>query len=169
MTQDERFRYYVRHMLSPESVLRSAAGAGLNQALHTPTEWGQGAEGYGRRFGSSYGQHIIRSTITYGLSAVLHEDNRYFRSGLTGFGPRLKYAVESSFLARHEDGSRHFSISRMTGYVATAGISREWQPPSTNGPTNALSAFSIAVGVETGFNVAREFMPKVFHTRPPVQ
>jgi hypothetical protein len=167
-TQQERLRSYFQHMFNPEAVLRSAAGAGINQAMNTPSEWHQGAEGYGRRFASSYAEHLIQSTAMYGASAALHEDNRYFRSGRSGFGPRLKYAIASSFLARHDDGSRHFSISRISSYAASAAISRLWQPPSTNGPVNAADAFAIAIGVETGFNVAREFLPRILHSRPPV-
>jgi hypothetical protein len=169
MTQRERLHYYVRHMFSIESVVRSAAGAGILQGVDTPTEWGQGADGYGRRFANSYGQHIIRSTLMYGSSAILHEDNRYFRSGKTGFWPRLKYAVASSFLARHEDGSRGVSYSRIGSTVATSIISRSWQPSSTSGPQNAVSSMGTAFGVEVGFNVAREFFPRIFHTRDPVR
>src|SRR5262249_8284373 len=169
MTQREKLHYYVRHMFSVESVVRSAAGAAMLQGVDTPTEWGQGADGYGRRFANSYGQHIMRSTLMYGSSALLNEDNRYFRSGKAGFWPRLKYAIASSFLARHEDGSRGFSYSRVGSTVATSIISRAWQPPSTRGPENAVSSMGTAFGVEVGFNVAREFFPRIFHTRDPVQ
>jgi hypothetical protein len=168
ITPKQRAAYYVHHMFNLESVLRTGAAAGINQGLNTPREWGQGAEGYGRRFGSIYGDHIIQSTVMYGLSAALDEDNRYFRSGETGFGQRAKYAVESPFLARHRDGSRHLSISRMSSYVAAATISRLWQPPSTRAMVHAANVFGIAVGVEAGFNVAREFFPKILRSRPPV-
>jgi hypothetical protein len=168
MTQAERLRYYLNHMFSAESVLRSATGSAINQELDTPHEWGQGAEGYGRRFGSSYGTHIIQSTAMYGTSAVLHEDNRYFRSGQTGFGVRLKYAIASTFLARHDDGTRHLSFSRIGSDAAAAVISRAWQPPSTIGPVHAAHAFGIFVGVEAAMNVAREFLPAIFHTHDPV-
>jgi hypothetical protein len=167
-TQTERLHYYFFHMFSAESVLRSAMGAGIDQALNTPHEWSQGTKGYLRRFGSSYGEHVIQSTVMYGMSAALHEDNRYFRSGKTGFGPRLKYAIASSFLARHDDGSRHFSFSRISSYGASAALSREWQPPSTDKWKNALNSFGISVGVETGFNVAREFLP-LLHSLPSVR
>jgi hypothetical protein len=169
MAQREKLHYYVRHMFSVESVVRSAAGAAILQGVDTPAEWGQGADGYGRRFANSYGQHVIRSTLMYGSSALLNEDNRYFRSGKSGFWPRLKYAVASSFLARHEDGSRGFSYSRVGSTVATSIISRAWQPASTRGPENAVSSMGTAFGVEVGFNVAREFFPKIFHTRDPVR
>jgi hypothetical protein len=168
MTQDERLQYYVSHMFSVESVFRAAAGAGINQAMNTPSEWHQGAEGYGRRFASSYGGHIVQSTVIYGTSAVFHEDNRYFRSGETGFGARLKYALVSTFMARRDDGSRHFSFSRMSSYAAAAAVSRAWQPPSTDKPMSALNGFGISVGVEAGFNVAREFLPGIFHSRAPL-
>ena len=168
ITPKERLHYYFRHMFNVESVFRASVGAGINQGLDTPHEWGQGAEGYGRRFASIYGEHIVQSTVMYGASVILREDNRYFRSGESGFGARFKYAVESTVLARHNDGSRHLSISRMSSYVAAAAISRLWQPPSGRGASHAAELFGIAVGVEAGFNLAREFLPHMFHARGPV-
>jgi hypothetical protein len=32
-----------------------------------------------------------------------------------------------------------------------------------------VSSMGTAFGVEVGFNVAREFFPKIFHTRDPVR
>jgi hypothetical protein len=167
-TETQRLEYYFKHLFSGESVLRSAAAAGITQALNTPHEWGQGADGYGRRFASSYGGHIIQSTVMYATSTALHEDNRYFRSGETGFGARLKYAVKSAFLARHDDGSRHISISAISSYAAAAGIARIWQPRSTRGAFYATGGFAVGMGVEAGLNIAREFLPNIFHSRAPM-
>ena len=155
-------------MFSPESFLRSAAGAGIEQATNTPSEWGQGALGYARRYGNSYAEHIIQSTTMYGMGAVLHEDNRYFLSGLTSKGARLKYALMSSVMGRHDDGSRHFSISRVFSYAAAAGVSRFWQPPSTNGAGSFAGSFAVNWAADAGFNVVREFFPKILHSQPPV-
>jgi hypothetical protein len=168
ITEKERLHYYFSHMFSTEAFLRAAAGAGINQAMNTPGEWGQGAAGYGQRFASSFGAHMVQATVMYGTSAALHEDNRYFRSGESGAGARLKYAILSTFMARHDDGSRHFSWSRITSYGAAAAISRAWQPPSNRGASHALDAFAIFIGAEAGFNVAREFLPGIFHSRAPV-
>jgi len=167
-TQSERLHGYFTGTFNVLSVANSAASAGLSQWFNIPSEWGQGAEGYGRRFASSFGTHIVQTSILYPTSAVLHEDNRYFRSGETGFGRRLKYALLSTFLARHDDGSRHFSISAITSFAGGAAISRAWQPDSTDGPGHALSSFGISIAGQAGFNVAREFFPKILHSRPPV-
>jgi len=162
MTQAERLDYYFKSTFGVEGLLRSAAGSGISQWQNTPSEWGQGAEGYGKRLANSYAQHIMRGTMMYSASSLLHEDNRYIPSVETAAGARLKYAVASSFLARHDDGTRHLSLSRLGSYVATAFISREWQPHSTNGAQNAVMSFGTAMGTTVGFNVAREFLPKVF-------
>jgi hypothetical protein len=168
MTQRERLHDYLGHLFSPLSIVRSAAGAGILQAEDTPGEWGLGAKGYGLRFANSYGQNVIRSTLLYGVSDALHEDNRYYRSGLHGAWPRLKYAIASSFVARHDDGSRHISISRISSTVATGFISRSWQPPSSSSLTDGVSSFGISFAVEIGFNVGREFLPfRFLHSRPP--
>jgi hypothetical protein len=163
MTQSERARHYAKNMFSMESVARSAVGAGLRQWTNTPPEWGQGADGYGRRFAHSFGENIVRQTITYGISSVIDEDNRYFLSERTGFGPRTIYAVESTFVARRADGTRKVSYSRMIGLVATAFISRTWQPPSLRGPGHAVGSLGTAAGSEIGFNIAREFLPSLLH------
>jgi hypothetical protein len=168
LTEKERLQYYWQHMFSLESVVRAAAGAGINQMVNTPHEWGQGAEGYGYRFASNYTEHIIQSTVMYGASVALHEDNRYFRSGQSAFGARMKYAIASTFMARHDDGTRHVSFSRLSSYAAAAVLSRAWQPPSTSGPVHAADNFAIFVGVEAGFNVAREFLPGIFHSHAAV-
>lgn len=159
-SQAEKWHNYLKNAFGLGGVLRSFAGAGISQWQNTPGEWGQGTEGYARRVANSYAQHVMRSTMLYGASSVLHEDNRYRPSGLYAFTPRLKYAIASSFLARRDDGTRHVSISRLSSYLATAFISREWQPPSMRGTENAVLSFGTAMGATVGFNVAREFLPK---------
>jgi hypothetical protein len=162
MSQRDRLNHYIHGTFSVEALLRSAAGSGISQLNNTPSEWGQGAEGYARRFGNSYAQLIMRQTLMYGAADALGEDNRYLPSRRRGFGPRLGYAIESSFLARKSDGTRRLSYSRLGSYVAVAFISREWQPHSTSNAQNAASSFGTTIGTEVGFNVAREFLPKLF-------
>jgi hypothetical protein len=164
LTHSQRVHQWTHDMFSVEAVVRAAAGAAILQGMDTPHEWGLGTEGYARRFGSDYAQHVIRQTLIFGASDLLDEDNRYFRSGLTGTGPRMRYAIESTFLARRHDGHRRLSYSRLTSVAATAFISREWQPRSTSGPSHAELSIATVLGAEIGFNIAREFLPKIFHT-----
>jgi hypothetical protein len=162
MTEGQRLREFFKDTVSPLSFLSSAASAGIGQARNRPKEWKQGSEAYGMRYGSAFAEHIVRETLEFGASSVLHEDNRYIPSGQTGVGARIGYAVESTFLARRGNGSRRFSYSRIGAFAGGAFISRLWQPHSTGSARSATVNFGTTIGIAAGFNVAREFLPRIF-------
>jgi hypothetical protein len=145
MTRSERAAHYVHALFAPEAFVLSAAHAGVGQVRNSPHEWGQGAEGFGRRYGSAYAQRIIGQTIENGLAFGLQEDNRHFRSERHGIG-RLGYAITSVLLARHDDGSRLISISCIGGAAGSALISRAWQPRSITSIGNGARSFGIGMG-----------------------
>lgn len=159
MTRSERFHNYLVRVAGPQPFITAAATAGISQAEGTPKEWGGGAEGYGKRSGSAFAEHFIRGTLEYGVSAALHEDNRYFVSGQTGFFRRTKYAVVSTLLARHDNGDQSFSFSRIGSAAGAAFISRAWQPRSITSAGDGAVSFGISMGSDIGFNVVREFWP----------
>jgi hypothetical protein len=160
VTGGDRLRWYLKATISPLSFVTSAASAGFGQWRERPKEWREGAEGYGLRFASSYGEHVVRETLMFGASSALHEDNRYFRSGESDLRPRIRYAIGSTFLARRDNGSRRLSFSRMGAFAGAALISRLWQPGSTRSVRGATVNFGTSIGVAAAFNVLREFWPR---------
>lgn len=109
LTASVRWRGYFINAYGPKAIVRAAADTGVRQWNNTPREWGQGSEAYGERFGSHLAEHVIRETLQSGAAAILHEDDRYFASGDTGFGRRLMHAVSSVFVARNNAGQEHFA------------------------------------------------------------
>jgi len=161
MTQAERNHLYFKTMVNPLSFVRVGFSAGIDQANDKPAEWEQGASGYGKRFANILGQYSIQRTVTYGLGSALHEDNRYFNSGQEGFWRRTGYALSSGILARHDDGSRHFSISQVGGVAAGAFLARAWLPPSQSSAGDGAVSFGITMVSNMGFSVVKEFLPDV--------
>jgi len=159
LTQRERTHLYLKTMVNPFSFVKAGFSAGINQWEDKPEEWEQGASGYGKRFADILGQYSIQRTVTFGVSSVLHEDNRYFNSGKKDFYSRTKYALASGILARHDDGSRHFSVSQVGGTAAGAFLSRLWQPPSQHSAGDGAVSFGITMGSNIGFSVVKEFLP----------
>jgi len=164
-TGSERVNQYMKDLVDPSSFLAAGVGAGIGQWRDKPKEWGEGGQAYAKRFVSGYGQHIVYSTLLFGASSLLHEDNRYVASGETGFGARLKYALESTVLTRRYDSSgqphRRLSLSKLGAVAGAALLSRLWQPNSTGGLQNAAISFGVSIGAAGGFNVTREFMPNL--------
>lgn len=161
--ESESLHEYLKTWVNLDSLLNSAAAAGIGQWRDRPKEWMQGGEGYARRFGSAYAQHGVCSTIMFSASRLLHEDNRYVVSGESGFRNRLGYALASTVLARRYDAGGHshrrLSISRMGALAGAALISRTWQPTSTGSLRSGELSFATTIGIAAGFNVMREFLP----------
>jgi hypothetical protein len=161
LTQEQRTRIYVNTMVSPLGYLKAGFSAGIDQLKDSPSEWEQGASGYGKRFANILGQYSIQRTVTFGLGSVLHEDNRYFNSGEKGLWSRTGYAVASGICARHDDGSRHLSISQLGGVAAGAFLSRFWQPLSQRSVGDGAVSFGITMSSNMGFAVVKEFLPDI--------
>jgi hypothetical protein len=159
LTQRERTKIYVKTMVNPLGYFKAGFSAGIDQWTDKPAEWEQGASGYGKRVANILGQYSIQRTVTFGLASVLHEDNRYFNSGKKGLWSRTGYAVASGILARHDDGSRHLSISQLGGVGAGAFLSRSWQPPSQHSAGDGAVSFGITMASNMGFSVVKEFLP----------
>ena len=159
LTQSERTHLYFRTMVNPLGFFKAAFSAGIDQWKDKPPEWSQGASGYGKRFLNIEGQYSIQRTVTFGLSSALHEDNRYFNSGKQGVWRRTEYALTSSMLARHDDASRHVSVSQLAGVAAGAFLSRLWQPKSQSSLGDGAVSFGLTMAGNTGFSVVKEFLP----------
>jgi hypothetical protein len=161
LTQGERNQRYLKSLTNPVLYLKGALSGAIDQANHKPEEWEQGASGYGKRVANILGQYGIQRTVTFGLSSALHEDNRYFGSGKKGFWNRTGYAIENSFLARHDNGKQYPSISLVGGFAAAAFASRGWQPPSTQSMGDGAVSFGYMMGYNVLTCVAKEFLPDV--------
>lgn len=161
LTAEEKVKFYAKGLFSPFHFIAAAGAAGITQWEDVPTAWGQGAEGFGRRFGNYFAKQTVERTVRLGGEELLHEDNRYFGSGEHGFGRRVWYAIESSVLARRDDGSRRISISQIGATASSAFISRLWQPATNNSAGDGAVSFGIGMGTNAGLNVFREFLPDV--------
>lgn len=169
LTPGEKARFYLRAMTGPVMFVTAAASAGIAQAEYVPHAWGEGAEGYGERFGNYLAKQAVGRTIRLGLEDALHEDNRYFSSGEHGFGRRIAYALKSSIMARGNDGRQHISLSEIGSIAGSSFVSRLWQPSTDSSAGDGAVSFGIGMASNAGTNVLREFLPDVtrhvFHRR----
>ena len=153
--------YHVESAYSPSAILGIAAYAGALQEINTPTEWGQGAGAYGKRFASTLAWAGIHSTIAFGLDSTLHQDPRYFRSQETGFWRRTGHALRGTLLTRTDSGGETISTWRIGSAYGAAFLSNEWYPDRLN-----TVGWGLIEGTETlgfGFvsNLGSEFWPDI--------
>lgn len=157
----QRFGEYVQSSAGVGPVLSEAAGAAIGQLENSPREWGQGAGGYARRFGSNLAYNAVRQTAAYGTSLAFREDNRYFAARSSNVWARVGHALASSVTARRLSGRTSISISGLVGIVAAAGGSLAWSPPSWQGGGNVAENVGVTIAGQAATNLLREFLPGV--------
>jgi hypothetical protein len=166
--QKSRLKEYEHQMAGGQALARSAGSAAIGQIRNHPHEWGGGASGYAKRFGSSMGHHIVKGTIQMGVGAWHHEDQHYYRSNKQGTWPRLKYAVSNTFMVHRNNGpGRTPALGRVSGAMGAGLISRAWQPASAAGLGAGFASGGVSVGADVGMNVAREFWPRHAKAKGP--
>jgi len=154
-----KVRYHAERTFGPASVGINGLKAGFLQMTDSPSEWGQGASGYGKRVGSSVASSGIRGALALGLDSTLHQDPRYFRSVSTGFWRRVGHALRGTILTRTDSGGETLSTWRLGSAYGAAFISNQWYPDRLNTVGSGLADGSARLGFDLLKNVAAEFWP----------
>jgi hypothetical protein len=170
MTSGEKFELFAVNTVNPFQLLASAATAGIDMADDRYPSWGQGGEGFGKRFAAAYGDAATSNFFgTFLFPSVLHQDPRYFRKESGGFGSRLGYAVTRILITRTDSGGSAPNASLWLGATASGALSNVYYPRDQQTGAHTAERIGINLGTTAGLNVAREFWPsvsrKLFHHR----
>lgn len=153
--------------------------SGISQWEDSEPGYGQGAEGYAKRFGASFADGTIENFFTGAiLPSALHQDPRYFQLGHGSFMHRTLYAMSRNLITRTDSGKNEFNFSEVVGGALAAGISTYSYHPkshvfSTPNPPyyrfvasdrtldNTLSVWATQYGYDTLTLVVKEFWPDI--------
>jgi hypothetical protein len=154
-----RLHNYLFDAFGPYPIAGAALASGINQAYNSPPEWGQGAAGYGRRFGSDFGIAVVTTTTRYALAHAFREDTLYYRCECKGVFPRLRHALISTFTGRRgDDGHRVFSFPALVApYAGTMTAVYAWYPNRYDAK-DAFRMGNYSLLGYAGENVALEFI-----------
>jgi len=157
---EKRFKRFVNDTIGPFAWAGVAASAGFSTITNEPKEWGKTANGFGKRFASTFGKNVIRNTMIYGLDEALKLDSHYYRSTKRGFGSRAGNAIFSTFTARTSTGKRTVGVPRIVGTYAANIIAAEAWYPSRYGWKDGVKSGTISLGINSVFNLVKEFIFK---------
>jgi hypothetical protein len=146
----------------PLRIAGAAVSAGIAQASDPYPEWGDGGEGYAKRFGAAVADeasgHIFKGFL---FPALLRTDPRYFRKETGGAGARIGYAATRVFVTRTDSGHSTFNASEFLGAASSAALSTVYYPRSGSSTNDAISRAGLGVASDMGWNVFKEFWPDI--------
>ncbi len=161
----DKFVLFVQDSFDPVTFLASGFNAGLDQAADSDPSYGQGAEGYGRRFGAEFaGQASSRFFKDFAYPWIFSEDPRYYRLAHGSARKRVLHALEHAVVAHRDNGTRMFNISEWLGTTSAVVLSNAYQPDNERGFANTTKRVGYSILQDACFDVLREFWPEISRT-----
>jgi Carboxypeptidase regulatory-like domain len=169
LTSKQKFQLAWKSTIDPVSFGVTGIIAGVQQATDQFKGYGQGAQGYGKRYGASYAD-LVTGTFIGGaiLPSLLKQDPRYFYKGTGSVRSRVLYAMANAVICKGDNGHWQPAYSGIIGSLAAGGISNLYYPESDRG--DAALTFEnmlIGLGETAAVNVLQEFVLKKFTPNVP--
>jgi hypothetical protein len=134
LSPGQKFHLMYKSSVDPFVFVADAFVAGIGQARNSNPGFGQGAEGYFKRFGASYldtaDGNLWGNAI---LPIVFKEDPRYFRLGSGSFTHRFLYSAATTVWCRRDNGTWGPNYANVIGNFISGGISNAYYPAADRG------------------------------------
>jgi len=166
LTSGQKFKLFLNESVSPSSFLISAVSAGFGQARDVPHDYGQGAEGYGKRFGASLGRGASESFFgTFLAASVLHQDPRFFPQYHPSFWGSVKYSAQRLVVTRNDAGRDVFNASGLFGPLAGEALANTYLPRSEQTGAKTAERYGTDLAWRFAGNIFKNYWPKLFKSK----
>ncbi len=164
LTTREKFSTAAHDSFDPFNWVLAGVYAGVYQAKNEYAGFGQGFQGYAKRYGAVFADGAISTYLSEGIMpTILHEDPRFFRLGEGTKWHRISYAFTRVLVTRTDAGGQRFNNSEIVGNLIAAGISNLYYPESDRSVGVTFQKFGVGVMSDAAFNVLKEFWPDMKH------
>ena len=163
LTPGQKFDLMARAYITAFPYLAAGFQAGISQAANSFSGYGQGAAGYGKRFGSALADGADSSFFSnFFYPVIFKQDPRYFRLGEGTKKQRIWSAIKQEFVTKKDsDRSPVFSYSNVLGALTAGSISNAYYPSEERGFGLTMSRTAIAFGWGMVGDFVLEFWPDI--------
>jgi Carboxypeptidase regulatory-like domain len=170
----QKFKLAWKTVIDPFTFVIVGGAAGVEQAQDHFKQYGQGSEGYAKRFGAGYADTVSGTFIGGAiLPALLKQDPRYFYKGTGSMGSRALYAIANAIICKGDNRRWQANYSNILGSLAAGGISNLYYPANDRNGVGltfenaGIGIMSTAVGNLFQEFVIKKLTPKTPKTNPP--
>ena len=164
----QKFGLALHASVDPFAFLGAGFAAGIQQATDTFKGYGQGAAGYGKRYGANLADGTVGVMLGGAvLPSLLHQDPRYFYMGSGTIRHRALYAISTAFICKGDNGRWQPNYSNLGGSLAAAAISNTYYPASDRGVGLTMTNWANGiVGNMVGSLVSEFILRRLTHKVP---
>lgn len=171
LSAKQKFELAWKSATDPITIVGIGAMAGFDQAGDRWGAYGQGAQGYAKRFGATY-VNVFGATFVGGaiMPSILKQDPRYFYKGTGTKRSRILRALSSSIMCKGDNGRWQPNYSNIVGSFAGAGLGALYLPANDRRGTRfVVSSALIRLGETSLAGVLQEFVLPRFTPNHPTR
>ncbi|HXO06200.1 MAG TPA: hypothetical protein VN884_11285 [Candidatus Sulfotelmatobacter sp.] len=163
LTTGQKFKVAFRSSFDYIQYPWYAVLAGISQAQNSEPGYGQGAEGYAKRYGAAFADGTIENFMVNAVvPSVIHTDPRYYQLGKGTVIHRTGYALSRLFITRTDSGHNTFNFAEIGGSGMAAAISTySYHPEADKTFSNTAEVWGTQVGYDAIRIVLNEFWPDI--------
>jgi len=163
-----KFSLAAHSLLDPTAFAITGIVAGVEQAHNTFPGYGDGPEGYFKRYGAAYADQATGRLLGSAVfPSIFRQDPRYFYRGSGSAASRTFYAIESGVICRGDNGHRQLNYSRILGSLAASAIGNLYRSDTDRTVGLTFRNTLIGLGAHAATNVVREFISRKVSTNVP--
>jgi hypothetical protein len=169
LNSKQKFKLAWKTVVDPFTLVFVGGAAGVEQAQNHFIGYGQGAQGYGKRFGAGYADTLTGTFIGSAiLPSLLKQDPRYFYKGSGSAPSRILYAIANSVICKGDNRHWQANYSNILGSLAAGGISNLYYPAQDrNGAGLTFENAAIGIGGTAVANLFQEFLIRKLTRKVP--
>ena len=161
LTAGQKFKVVARGSFDPFQFAWYGLLSGINEANGSEPGYGNGFQGYAKRYGASFADGTIENFMVGAVMAsALRQDPRFYVKTDGSFMRRVGYAVSRIFITRGDSGRSEFNASEIFGSAIAAGASTySYHPHADKTLDNTGKVWGTQVGYDGLTLVIKEFWP----------
>ena len=162
LSTGQKYELFFKSATDPWPFLLTAFGSGIDQAENSFPEYGQGVEGYAKRWGAAYTDYFTGNLLGNAvLASLLREDPRYFQKGTGSSTSRALWAAGSTVWCKRDNGTWGPNYANVVGNLMGAAVSNLYYPESDRTVGGTLGrGFTVTAEAIVGSEVI-EFWPDI--------
>ena len=158
----QKLELTARTWLDPSAFVINGMIAGVWQAQNFHKGFGQGAQGYAKRYGASFAEYgtglLLEKTV---MPAIFKQDPRYFYKGTGTTRSRVLYAISRTLICRGDNKHDQFCYSSFIERFGEGFLTNYYYPSADRDKSGVILRNAVTgIGIDALGNLFQEFVAR---------
>jgi hypothetical protein len=158
----QKFKLAANNSVALSTIGAALIGSAYGQAVNRPSGYGQGGDGYAKRFGSGMARSASANLFgTFLLASALHQDPRFYVERNLSLKQSIKYAAVRVIYTKTDAGEKQVDYSGLIGPALGEGLANLYWPEKNRTAGGTLIRYGVDLGWRFGGNLLRQYWPTI--------